>query len=31
MKIYLVQQLNDSVVYQLGALKDEDLKKKRWI
>ena len=25
MKIYLGQQLNDSVVYRLGALKDEDL------
>ena len=26
MKIYLGQQLNDSVVYRLDALKDEDLK-----
>ena len=26
MKIYLGQQLNDSVVYRLGALKDGDLK-----
>ena len=29
MKIYSGQQQNDSVVYRLGALKDEDLEYKK--